>query len=139
MKIIMLVGLPGSGKTTLGNIMMSRAGLSSPDFIFLDDITIFGGLASLEEAISFGWNNIIVADVFLCRTSDRTKAVQWLKKNAVGYEVELVYFENAPEKCRANVLRRTAGGDHRKVNDLIADLAKSYIIPEDVVAIAVWS
>lgn len=135
MKITMLVGLPGSGKTTLGDQMVgddpnAETVTADPNTIFLDDITVIGGIDELKEAIAFGWENIIVSDVFLCRPIDRDNAVRWLEKNAEGYEVEWIYFENAPDKCRANVRRRNAGGDPRKVGELINELTKFYVIPK---------
>lgn len=141
MKITMLVGLPGSGKTTLGNRMIGDDGVQLPDpnTIFLDDITVIGGIDELNEAIAFGWENIIVSDVFLCRPIDRANAVRWLEKNAQGYEVEWIYFENAPDKCYSNVRRRNAGGDPRKVGELIRELTKLYVIPSDVKPLTVWS
>lgn len=141
MKITMLVGLPGSGKTTLGNRMIGDDGVQLPDpnTIFLDDITVIGGIDELNEAIAFGWENIIVSDVFLCRPIDRDKAIRWLEKNAVGYEVEWIYFENAPDKCRENVRRRNAGGDPRKVSELINELTKFYVIPKGATVRTVFS
>lgn len=134
MKITMLVGLPGSGKSTFGNKIINN----ETNVIFLDDITVIGGIKELNKAVEFGWENILVADVFLCRPIDRNKAINWLNKNAKNYEVEWIYFENAPEKCYANVLRRNANGDSRKVNELIRELTKLYVIPDDVKPLAVW-
>jgi broad-specificity NMP kinase len=63
MKITCIVGLPGSGKTTLGNQLA--------DGLWLDDISVIGGLSLLKDAINYGWESIIVSDVFLCRPIDR--------------------------------------------------------------------
>lgn len=121
MQITLIVGLPGSGKTTLGNQLA--------DGLWLDDISVIGGLSLLKDAISNGWERIVVSDVFLCRPIDRLNAVRWLKEHAQGYDIEWIYFENAPEKCQANVLRRN---DSRKVSELIHELTKLYVIPDGV-------
>jgi adenylate kinase family enzyme len=129
MQITFIVGLPGSGKTTLGNQIVG----DREDIVYLDDITVFGGINELKNAIEVGgWENIIVSDVFLCRPIDRSNAVRWLKKHAKGYDIEWIYFENAPDKCLANVLRRNADGDDRKVSQLIYELTKLYVIPDGV-------
>lgn len=119
----MLVGLPGCGKTTLGN-HLTENDLNS---IFIDDISICG-INELKKAIELHSPLIVVADVYMCRTLDRGKAKQWLKDNAEMYEVEWVFFENAPDKCLKNVRKRNDG---RTVEGLIADLTKIYVIPDN--------
>lgn len=128
MQITLIVGLPGSGKTTLGN----QIAVGRDNIIWLDDVSVVGGLDVLKDAIDYGWERIIVSDVFLCRPIDRSNAVRWLKKNAQGYAIEWIYFENAPDKCLANVLRRNTDGDDRKVGQLIHELTKLYVIPDGV-------
>lgn len=119
----MLVGLPGSGKSTLGN-QLNNSG------VFIDDISVNGGMSKLKEVIDSGCSRIIVSDVFLCDEIVRGDAIAWLCSNASEYLVDWVYFENAPDKCRANVLRRNKNGDLRKVENLISSLTKRYNIPE---------
>src|SRR5688500_9530678 len=129
MKIVILVGLPGSGKTYLGAKMVQEDEVNR---IYLDDISIIG-LDKLKDAIDlYSWEYIIFSDVFMCRERDRIGAEKWLKENAAKYELEWIFFENAPDKCFANVKRRNASGDHRKVEELIKDLTKRYKIPEGV-------
>lgn len=134
MKITVLVGLPGSGKSYLANQLIE----DREDVIFLDDISILG-IDELKKTIEVhGWADIIISDVFLCREKERSIAERWFKKNASNYEVEWIYFENAANKCYANVQRRNANGDCRKVGELIRDLAKEYVIPEGVEVKAVF-
>jgi hypothetical protein len=130
----MLVGLPGSGKTTLGEAMAG----DDPNITYLDDITVFGGLDELQEAVAFGYENIILSDVFLCRPKDRASAAKWLSKNAAQYEIKWIFFENAPKKCYDNVARRNANGDPRKVGELIKELTQVYTIPEGAEVRAVY-
>jgi hypothetical protein len=133
-KITMIVGLPGSGKSHLGRRMVE----GDADATFLDDLSVIGGIDALRRAISVpGIENIVIADAFLCRRHDRARAREWLRDNASGYEVEWVYFENDPGKCRANVLRRDAGGDARRVDELIGELSRFYAIPDDIEAISI--
>jgi hypothetical protein len=81
----------------------------------------------------------VVTDVFLCRERDRQLALKWLSKNASAYALEWLYFENAPEKCLANVRRRNGMGDERKVEGFIRDLTRHYVIPAGVVVKEVFS
>lgn len=124
-KLTILVGTPGAGKTFFGN--------SFKDAFFLDDLN---DKTKLESALKTK-NHIIIADVFLCREKDRAACAEWLKGRCDN--VEWIFFENAPEKCRANVIRRMLRGDARKVFNLIEDLSKVYIIPENAKVVKVYS
>lgn len=134
MKITFLVGLPGSGKTFLGEQLAE-----DPNVTYLDDITVKGGLDELDYAVNaLGATDIVVSDVFLCRERDRTSALKHLKRIAPGYEVVWVFFENAPEKCVKNVRHRAKSGDERLVEGLIRELTREYVIPECVPVREIW-
>lgn len=119
MKITIIVGLPGSGKTTYGNTL---------EGVFIDDLSIVG-LDILQKEIKSSTPHIIISDVFLCREKDRSLAQIWLQQNAPEYEVDWIFFENNPEKCRNNVKRRMKAGDDRKVFNLIDELSRVYRFP----------
>lgn len=125
MKITLICGLPGSGKTFLGN-ELAKKGL-----LFIDDISI-QGLSPLKQAM-YGESDIVLADTFLCRENERKLAASWLK--LFGCEIEWIFFENDPETCLKNVVQRSDG---RKVEELIGVLTKEYVIPEGVVPRTVY-
>lgn len=127
MKIALIIGMPGSGKTTLGR--------SFPCFI--DDITA-DGLEELKAAINRKEQVIAVADCYLCFDKTRANAVKWLTKNAVEYKIEFIFFENNKEKCIRNVNRRMKNGDNRKVFGLIETLSKVYLVPENERVLAIY-
>lgn len=126
LKITVLVGLPGSGKTYLGN------SLQNENRIYIDDIRkdTLGSLRKLVEKQKFP--DIIISDVWLCEEKERNKCKAWLSWHAPDYEIEWIFFENSPDKCLENVKRRNANGDCRKVEGLIRQLTKEYVIPEGV-------
>lgn len=95
MKIIMLVGLPGSGKTFFG----SRLG-----FPFYDDLTQTGGLDSIKNA-----DTIIISDYGLIFEDIRQKAVQILSIKFTDATFYWIAWENDPMKCYLNILRRDDG------------------------------
>ena len=121
MKIIFLVGLPGSGKTYLGKQ------LESDSNIFIDDISKCG-LKLLQDALTNNYKSIIIADCFLCKRSERILALNFLQNNYYSGEIEWIFFENNPEKCFRNVDKRADG---RAVKGLIKHLSGQYIIPHD--------
>lgn len=117
-KITLLIGLPGSGKSFLGRQ------LSIQGAYFIDDISI-KGLTSLTDVIG-KHKHIVVSDAFLCCEKYRKAAKKLLQE----HEVEWIFFENNPEKCRRNVIRRNDG---RKVDGLIKQLSLEYVIPDGVI------
>lgn len=129
-KITLLVGLPGCGKTFLGNELAKSGAM------FIDDISLLGKFKSLQEAIINNIAHIIVADVFLCRNTERINAVKTIHKITNNYILEWIFFDNDPEQCRENVKNRQDG---RLVNGLINQLNKEYTIPEGVIVRPVYS
>lgn len=108
-KVTLLVGLPGSGKTHLGN-ELAKVGAR-----FIDDVSRFDKLPPIEG------EHVVIADAFLCNPAIKKKAEERLSN--AGFELEWIYFENNPAACRENVKRRNDG---RKVNELITQLSKLY-------------
>jgi hypothetical protein len=97
MKIILLVGLPGSGKTTYGR------SLGVP---FFDDLTQNGGVESLK----FERDTIAISDFALIFESSRRLAEAILRRHAgEGVEIEYVVWENNPDACWQNIRRRDDG------------------------------
>ena len=126
MKFIFLVGLPGSGKTYKGQQMGG---------LFLDDICRTCGHKRLKE--KFTSETVIVADPSLCRFVNRKLAEAMVKDSNPGCEVEWIFFENAPEKCWANVQHRNDGRVISK--HTVNNLSRIYTIPEGVPVLEVWS
>ena len=117
------MGLPGSGKSTLGKELESQG------YLFIDDVSLCG-LGSFWYAIEQDVNKIAIADVFLCRKKDIKKCRSLFSiLTKCGYELEWVFFENNVEKCLKNVEKRNDG---RIVEGLVRQLSKEYVIPENI-------
>lgn len=113
--IILIVGLPGSGKTYLANQ------LSNENRIF-DDIT------SLDELSSN--DNFVITDVNFCDKNILSVAIDKLNKLFPYHSVEIIYFENDPDKCRNNVIYRCKEfNDCRNVEGTIRRFEKIYDPP----------
>jgi len=119
MKIVVIVGLPGSGKTILGKELESKG------YYFIDDISVCG-LNKFLDAVKYQIDKIALSDCFLCKKKDREKCTVFLSKYTDN--IEWIFFENNPQKCYLNVDKRNDG---RSVKGLIDILSKEYNIPQD--------
>lgn len=128
MKITVLVGLPGSGKSHMGRALSKERGCP-----FFDDCATEPEI--WEEVILCIKNgrNCILADPGFC--IDRIKKKFFAQVAAVTdqAEFEFIYFANEPDVCANNVFNRTDG---RKVSKRFAyDLSKWYTVPEGIATI----
>lgn len=102
-KTILILGLPGSGKSSLAKKIQRE----NPDkrYIIYDD---FRSDSSLEGA---GNENQIISDGMLMHTG----ADGFIKRlRERGIELEIIYFENDPQKAHFNVERRKSEGKQQK-------------------------
>lgn len=125
-KVTLLVGLPGSGKTTVGNFFIEKHNTIGKG-IFIDDIGVLtqdakSYLLNIDKEIDY----IIISDVYFCKEKVLQAAKNLIIEIFPNVEVEILYFENNPEKCLYNVKERGKNGDNRKVEGLIKLLSKEY-------------
>ncbi len=109
--IILLVGLPGSGKTFMGMMLPG---------IFVDDPRVSSIFNNIDSETS---ENIIIADPYLCLEKSRKSAEEFLKKRFPNHKIEYICFTNDPIQCKINVKNRS---DNRKVDGLIDMLTLQY-------------
>lgn len=128
MQVLMIVGMPGSGKTHLARKV------GGVGFLVIDDIKSLDPLRLALEAM----RNVAVTDVNFCDERVRDKALRWLNENFPRATVDWWFFENDAAKCRANVARRKAEGDAREVGGTIRRFEKTYKVPEGFTANPIW-
>lgn len=151
MKVVCLVGLPGSGKTFVGRqIAIENGGegwffddISQPrsQFDYAHAPTVFERFVSritdpfFTQHLPKEKHVAVLTDVNLCEPEQREKAIETIRHYRPDAEIEWIFFENAPDKCRKNVFLRSDG---RKVEETIRRFSKSYVIPEGVTPRPVW-
>lgn len=126
-EIIIIVGLPGSGKTYLANKEYVPRG-----YILIDDPsseTFDVGKPQLDKA-----KNYVICDPHLCSSSAREMAILIFEK--LGFEVKYIYFENNVNKAYSNIKNRN---DKRKVSiNTIKWFSENYTIPNRVKQLKIW-
>ena len=127
-KINVIVGLPGSGKTTFGKSICNDTTL------FLDDLSMQpDAVAKFDNNIH---DSIVITDPMLCGIS-RSRIIQkcfdWFKMNSAYFQ--FYYFENNPAACIVNAVNDPKPGG---TTGLIKTLTKSYVIPDNVTVLKVY-
>lgn len=115
MKIILIIGLPASGKTTLLKKMNGH---------------VFDDINTLDELPKKLNKDLFIADVNFCITKIRNNAVSVLEKMYPKTDIEYIYFENNPKKCIKNAKERN---NQRNVCGLIITYSKVYNIPSNII------
>lgn len=101
-QLIILVALPGSGKSFYGNSLKKLLGTSCN---FIDDIN---NLNPLEDSLK-NFKTTIIADPLL--TSDKTRKLSetYLKTYFPKVSIQWIFWENNPEDAWINIKKRNDG------------------------------
>lgn len=129
MRVVLVIGLPASGKTTWARTQVARLQALGVDARLLDDPRSAEELAAgLEQ----GCQLLFITDPHLCAPGVGCAAERRLSTQ--GHEVTSVFFANDPERCLVNAARRP----EKSVARFIVQLAKSYQLPDGVVGLPVY-
>lgn len=120
-KAILIIGLPGSGKTFLANSEYVPKGYN-----LVDDPKDRNLILNYIKQNK----NIVITDPHLCNPQNRKKAIDYF--NIFGYQVECIFFENNVEKCQKNLIFRNDG---RKIGGFESF---RYFIPSGVKTREIW-
>lgn len=134
MKVLIIIGLPCSGKTWLANQMSLGVIPIIDDSVFLGRDVL--SLYTFDELK----NGYILTHPFLCSNAVLQSEINWINEifNDVNVIIECVYFENNMQKCLRNLEYRMRNGDSRNTELSIRRLAQSYVIPKNNAALPIW-
>jgi len=123
---IIIIGLPGSGKTTLAN----RMALEIPNAIVLDDFSLHYH-KDYKDKIK-GYRSVIITDPSLCDIANEQVHIEltlelMFDKESDECTFSFIYFANDPEACIINARRDPKPGG---TENYIKMLTQKYVIPD---------
>lgn len=119
MKLIIIIGLPGSGKTTYFHEKLKPLG-----FKFFDDFVSSMCNGTMVRAIKDGTTDICIADPRLCNYQTFMKVMRVIEVYIDKSDITIILFENDRDKCLLNASKRTNKNVSRTIefNSNIYDL-----------------
>lgn len=140
--LLVIVGMPGSGKTTYADKLIKRGQLDG----FCDDYQhgpcresnpgIYEEDKILMNALSEG-KRWAIADTRYCDAIERNKLSEALQNLFPGLILQFVYFENNTELCDHNATVRKHGIPPIHERSLMYYYSDIYDIPEDAKVIKI--
>ncbi len=131
-KVIIIIGLPGSGKTTYANIHYNDGYIIFDDFIR----TFCNG--EIIKNIKMN-NNICIIDPRLCDINIFNRYLDKILEHIDIKNIKIILFENDKDLCLINANKRN---DKRNVNDTICNYSKIYLVDNyigyDRIVIPCW-
>ena len=124
-RAVLIVGLPGSGKTWLARNEYVAQGFTLVD----DPKTVSDVLQLLEDDV-----DVVLTDPNLVFENVREGAEKFFRSRF--YQVEFVFFENAPAKAQRNL--ETREKEERRGQVTVSYFSRNYSIPPDAKTVPVY-
>ena len=147
--ITIIIGLPGSGKTTYikNNSEKFRNAVICDDYDKSTDARKhshdFKSSIYYQDLKNALLNNkdVVLTDISWCRKEMREalkdNLEKMLKEFKINAQINFIYFENNPEACKKNILKRNREDRTEREIELIDRLSSLYVIPDKFIPILI--
>ncbi len=146
-KIIIIIGLPGSGKSTYISLNEEFKGAIVCDDYhkssykrsreFIDSIYF----EDLKKGLIAG-KDVVISDIAFCKPDRLDKITQNIQSLLSELEIkatlECRYFENNPKACIDNIFRRNRTDRVQQEIDFINKTSSDYNVPDKAILIPVY-
>lgn len=132
MKIILITGLPGSGKSHLGNQLAKKY-----NYQLIDDLPKEEFCELYAKLDDFA-KGLIISNVNFVLSSSRQIIISYLQKIYQTCEFNWIYFENNPQQCLENIKLKNSRKSFRDTENFIKLMTQHYHIPKYIKPINVW-
>ena len=147
-KVIILIGLPGSGKSMYLNNNQEKF----KKFFICDDYhkSSYKKSRYFEDSLFYNdmqkalkkKKDILLTDIAYCKTEKLKNTEEGIKRIAkelnLKIKIDYLYFENDPEACKQNILRRNRTDRISRELEYVDETSKQYAIPKDVKVLSVF-
>ena len=126
MDIILIIGLPGSGKSALlQNEYAEETAYSIFDDVMgnavldCNDFTYSQHYPDIIAEMKHSSKNIVISDISFCKLEKFNRAYEilswWIIKHPYDYKIKSIIFKNEPEKCIRNINRSNNRNNPKRV------------------------
>lgn len=119
-KAILIVGLPGSGKTEFGSTLFDQAGLDCLESAMWIDDPYPNDQDTLDWALKSSIDNILITDPTACGATWASLANKFDRYQRT---YTIACYDNDPEACWANLQRR---GDNKISRGALWQMSDQY-------------
>lgn len=146
-EVIVVVGLPGSGKSTLMRSLRKQAtGMVSDDFMRLIPPSPTRREPTMTDSLDYPrlvrdlrrGKRCVVSDVIFCDALMRAQLESALRHDVENFEIVWEYFEKNLKACERNARRRARKDSLKLEIALIRHLGRKYFVPQGVRPHRVW-